>query len=94
MCAGRLQLFDKRAGLRDRTSRLLVRLDDGNELRLREFGTRQAAWVKLLRAAATSRPTRRSRRSAPTRGPRRRRCASCSPARAPARCTACCATSG
>src|ERR671916_1300206 len=50
MSAGRLQLFDKRAGPRDRTSRLLVRLEDGRELRLREFGTRQAAWVKLLRA--------------------------------------------
>jgi formamidopyrimidine-DNA glycosylase len=50
MSAGRLQLFDTRASLRDRTSRLLLRLDDGRELRLREFGTRQAAWVKLLRA--------------------------------------------
>ena len=48
MSAGRLQLFDRRAGPRDRTSRLLVRLADGRELRLREFGTRQAAWVKLL----------------------------------------------
>jgi formamidopyrimidine-DNA glycosylase len=47
MSAGRLQLFDTRASLRDRTSRLLVRLDDGRELRLREFGTKQAAWVKL-----------------------------------------------
>jgi formamidopyrimidine-DNA glycosylase len=51
MSAGRLQLFDKRASLRDRTSRVLVRLDDGRELRLREFGTKQAAWVKLLRPA-------------------------------------------
>ncbi|MBV9467337.1 MAG: DNA-formamidopyrimidine glycosylase [Solirubrobacterales bacterium] len=50
MSAGRLQLFDARASLRDRTSRLLLRLDDGRELRLREFGTRQAAWVKLLRS--------------------------------------------
>jgi formamidopyrimidine-DNA glycosylase len=50
MSAGRLQLFDTRASLRDRSSRLLVRLDDGRELRLREFGTKQAAWVKLLRA--------------------------------------------
>jgi formamidopyrimidine-DNA glycosylase len=50
MSAGRLQLYDKRAGLRDRTSRLLVRLTDGRELRLREFGTKQAAWVKVLRA--------------------------------------------
>jgi formamidopyrimidine-DNA glycosylase len=48
MSAGRLQLFDKRAGPRDRTSRLLVRLEDGRELRLREFGTKQRAWVKLL----------------------------------------------
>src|SRR5687767_12821574 len=52
MNAGRLQLYDKRAGLRDRTSRLLVRLEDGRELRLREFGTRQAAWVKLLDGGA------------------------------------------
>jgi formamidopyrimidine-DNA glycosylase len=49
MSAGRLQLYERRAGPRDRTSRLLVRLDDGRELRLREFGSRQAAWVKLLR---------------------------------------------
>jgi formamidopyrimidine-DNA glycosylase len=50
MSAGRLQLFDKRASLKDRTSRLLIRLSDGRELRLREFGTKQRAWVKLLRA--------------------------------------------
>jgi formamidopyrimidine-DNA glycosylase len=48
MSAGRLQLFDSRASLRDRTSRLLLRLANGRELRLREFGTKQAAWVKLL----------------------------------------------
>jgi formamidopyrimidine-DNA glycosylase len=48
MSAGRLQLFDKRAGPRDRTSRVLVRLADGRELRLREFGTKQRAWAKLL----------------------------------------------
>jgi formamidopyrimidine-DNA glycosylase len=48
MSAGRLQLFDKRASLKDRRSRLLVRVTDGRELRLREFGTRQAAWAKLL----------------------------------------------
>jgi formamidopyrimidine-DNA glycosylase len=51
MSAGRLQLFDTRASLRDRTSRLLVRLEGGRELRLREFGTRQRAWAKVLRAA-------------------------------------------
>jgi formamidopyrimidine-DNA glycosylase len=49
MSAGRLQLFDKRAGLRDRTSRLLVRLPEGAELRLREFGTKQSAWAKVVR---------------------------------------------
>src|SRR4051794_935926 len=49
MSAGRLQLYDKRASLRDRTSRLLIRTTDGGELRLREFGTKQAAWVKVLR---------------------------------------------
>ena len=52
MSAGRLQLFDTRASLKDRTSRLLVRLSDGRELRLREFGTKQRAWVKLLRTDA------------------------------------------
>lgn len=59
MSAGRLQLYEQRAGPRDRTSRLLVRVrlpegggSDGREveLRLREFGSKQAAWVKLLRA--------------------------------------------
>ncbi|HEY2537056.1 MAG TPA: DNA-formamidopyrimidine glycosylase family protein [Solirubrobacteraceae bacterium] len=59
MSAGRLQLFDKRAGPRDRTSRLLVRVrapggeaaeGEERELRLREFGSKQAAWVKLLRS--------------------------------------------
>ena len=64
MSAGRLQLYDKRAGPRDRTSRLLVRVSGGGEdgagggkgaggereLRLRELGSKQAAWVKLLRA--------------------------------------------
>jgi formamidopyrimidine-DNA glycosylase len=55
MSAGRLQLYDKRAGPRDRTSRLLVRIDDGRELRLREFGSKQAAWVKLLPAAELDR---------------------------------------
>ena len=53
MSAGRLQLFDKRASLRDRTSRVLLRLGGGErELRLREFGTKQRAWVKLLRRDA------------------------------------------
>jgi formamidopyrimidine-DNA glycosylase len=49
MSAGRLQVFEKRASLKDRRSRVLIRLADGRELRLREFGTRQRAWAKLLR---------------------------------------------
>jgi formamidopyrimidine-DNA glycosylase len=90
MSAGRLQLYDRRAGLRDRSSRLLVRvlMDEGEEegrspgessrggasreggmsegdtkadgpheaeLRLREFGSKQAAWVKLLRRSELER---------------------------------------
>jgi formamidopyrimidine-DNA glycosylase len=55
MSAGRLQLYERRAGPRDKTSRLLVRAQraDGSEveLRLREFGSKQAAWAKLLRAS-------------------------------------------
>jgi formamidopyrimidine-DNA glycosylase len=49
MSAGRLQLYDKRASLKDRTSRVLLRLEGERELRLREFGTQQRAWAKLLR---------------------------------------------
>jgi formamidopyrimidine-DNA glycosylase len=52
MSAGRLRSFDKRASLKDRASRVLVRLEDGRELRLREFGTKQRAWAKLLPAGA------------------------------------------
>ena len=48
MSAGRLQLFAKRASLRDKTSRVLLRLPGDRELRVREFGTRQRAWAKLL----------------------------------------------
>jgi formamidopyrimidine-DNA glycosylase len=48
MSAGRAQLFDKRASLRDKTSRVLFRLANDRELRVREFGTKQRAWVKLL----------------------------------------------
>jgi len=48
MSAGRLMLYDKRGSLRDKTSRVLIRLPEDRELRLREFGTKQAAWVKVL----------------------------------------------
>ncbi len=52
MSAGRLRHYDKRASLKDRASRVLIRLEDGRELRLREYGTKQRAWAKLLPAAA------------------------------------------
>jgi formamidopyrimidine-DNA glycosylase len=48
MSAGRLRAFDKRASPKDRASRILLRLEDGRELRLRERGTKQRAWAKLL----------------------------------------------
>jgi formamidopyrimidine-DNA glycosylase len=54
MSAGRLRVFDKRASLRDKASRVLVRLGDGRELRLREMGTKQRAWAKLLPADAVA----------------------------------------
>jgi formamidopyrimidine-DNA glycosylase len=52
MSAGRLRLFEKRASPKDRASRILVRLRDGRELRMREFGTKQRAWAKLLASDA------------------------------------------
>jgi formamidopyrimidine-DNA glycosylase len=54
MSAGRLQLWDKRSSLRDRSSRILVRLEGERELRLREFGTQQRAWGKLVAADAVA----------------------------------------
>ncbi len=57
MSAGRLQLYGSRASLRDRRSRVLVRLADGRELRLREFGTRQRAWAKLIPVGDLERDT-------------------------------------
>ncbi|MEX0973083.1 MAG: DNA-formamidopyrimidine glycosylase family protein [Solirubrobacterales bacterium] len=54
MSAGRLRVFEKRASRKDRASRVLVRLEDGRELRLREFGTKQRAWAKLLPTGAVS----------------------------------------
>ncbi len=52
MSAGRLRAFEKRASPKDRASRVLVRLGDGRELRLRELGTKQRAWAKLLSTEA------------------------------------------
>jgi formamidopyrimidine-DNA glycosylase len=54
MSAGRIRVFDKRASPKDRASRILVRLEDGRELRLREFGTKQRAWAKLLASDAVA----------------------------------------
>ncbi len=50
MSAGRLRVSEKRASMKDRASRVLIRLEDGRELRLREYGTKQRAWAKLLPA--------------------------------------------
>ena len=55
MSAGRLRVYEKRASLKDRASRVLIRLADGRELRLREYGTKQRAWAKLLPAAEVER---------------------------------------
>jgi formamidopyrimidine-DNA glycosylase len=52
MSAGRLRAHEKRATPKDRSSRVLVRLEDGRELRLRELGTKQRAWAKLLPGGA------------------------------------------
>jgi formamidopyrimidine-DNA glycosylase len=52
MSAGRLQLYDTPASIKDRTTRLVLDLADGRQLRLREFGSKQAAWAKLLPAGA------------------------------------------
>jgi formamidopyrimidine-DNA glycosylase len=54
MSAGRLRAFDKRASPKDRASRVLIQLEDGRELRLREFGTKQRAWAKLLASDAVA----------------------------------------
>ncbi len=71
-----------------------MRLPDDRELRLREFGTKQAAWVKLLRADAVE-----SEDAIATLGPEAwpdpppRAAPSCSPSRRPAAARASCATS-
>ena len=50
MTAGRMQLNPKRGSLRDRAARLMIRLPEDHELRVREFGSKQAMWLKVLRA--------------------------------------------
>src|SRR5215211_4363598 len=50
MHGGRPRVFDKRAAVRDKSAPILLRLEDGRELRLVEFGTQQRAWGKLLPA--------------------------------------------
>ena len=85
-------LYDKRGSLRDKTSRVLIRLPGDRELRLREFGTKQAAWVKLLTLdGLEAEPSLKTLGPGGVAGPppdleraaRRHR----------ARCTRCCATS-
>jgi formamidopyrimidine-DNA glycosylase len=50
MSAGRMQLNPKRGSLRDKAARLMIRLPEDHELRVREFGSKQAMWLKVLRA--------------------------------------------
>jgi formamidopyrimidine-DNA glycosylase len=50
MTAGRMQLQPKRGSLRDKAARLMIRLPEDHELRVREFGSKQAMWLKVLRA--------------------------------------------
>jgi formamidopyrimidine-DNA glycosylase len=52
MTAGRMQLNPKRGSLRDKAARLMLRLPDDHELRVREFGSKQAMWLKVLRPEA------------------------------------------
>ena len=52
MTAGRMQLNAKRGSLRDKAARLMIRLPDDHELRVREFGSKQAMWLKVLRPEA------------------------------------------
>ena len=92
MSAGRLQLFPKHASLRDRTARVGLRLPEGRELRLREFGT-QAARVGEAADAGGARRRRVARQPrARRRGPTRRDLARPAATRR-GRCTRCCATS-
>ena len=48
MSAGRIGVFEGRSSVRGRRVRLLLSVAGGCELRLREFGTQQRAWAKLL----------------------------------------------
>jgi formamidopyrimidine-DNA glycosylase len=48
MSAGRIALLESPGSPRERPLRLSLEMADGRELRLREFGTRQSAWAKLL----------------------------------------------
>ncbi|MCA1838760.1 MAG: DNA-formamidopyrimidine glycosylase family protein [Actinomycetota bacterium] len=48
MSAGRLQLYDKPASIKDRSTRIAIAIEGTKELRLREFGTKQSAWAKLI----------------------------------------------
>src|SRR5918994_3256778 len=50
MSAGPMQLQTKRGSMRDKAARLMIRLPGDHELRVREFGSKQAMWLKVLRA--------------------------------------------
>src|ERR1700709_2230854 len=52
MSAGRLRVYDKRASLKDRASRVLIRLDHGRGPPPPEVGRQQRAWAQLLPSEA------------------------------------------
>ncbi len=45
MSAGRIQVFPGPASRGDKTLRVGLDLEDGRQIRLREFGTQQSAWI-------------------------------------------------
>ncbi len=53
-----MQLHPKRGSLRDKAARLMLRLPGDHELRVREFGSKQAMWLKVLRPEARRDPAR------------------------------------
>ena len=91
MSAGRLMLYDKRGSLRDKTSRVLIRLPErpraaAARVRHQAGGVGEAAHARRARGRAVAEDARPRGVARPA-----GRSASCSRRRA--RCTRCCATS-
>ena len=77
MSAGRLQLFPKRATMKDRTMRVGLRLSEDRELRRARVRDQAARVGEAAAAGGRRRRTRRSRGSGPRRGRTRRSSARC-----------------